>query len=72
MTNEKLTIRKHLTNAELISILMQREPSAEVDLVVDYSLWNSSGDYTEITQFDGLCFVEEDNQLVINAGEFEC
>ena len=67
-----MTIRKHLTNAELISILMQREPNAEVDLMVDYSLWNSFEDYTEITQFDGLCFVEEDNQLVINAGEFEC
>jgi hypothetical protein len=40
--------------------------------MVDYSLWNASADYTEITDTDGLCYVAEDNQLVINAGEFEC
>ena len=69
---ETLTVTKHLTNAQLIAILMQRDPNAEVDLMVDYSLWNASADYTEITDADGLCYVAEDNQLVINAGEFEC
>ena len=65
-------IIKHLTNAQLIEILMQRDPYAEVDLIVDYSLWNASADYDEITENDGLCYVEKDNQLVVNAGEFEC
>lgn len=69
---ETLTITKHLTNAQLIAILMQRDPNAEVDLMVDYSVWNCSADYTEVTNADGLCYVAEDNQLVINAGEFEC
>jgi hypothetical protein len=69
---ETLTITKNLTNAQLIAILMQRDPSAEVDLMVDYSLWNASANYTEITEIDGLCYVAEYNQLVINAGEFEC
>ena len=65
-------IIKHLTNAQLIEILMQRDPYAEVDLMVDYSVWNGSADYDEITEKDGLCYVEKDNQLVVNAGEFEC
>ena len=65
-------IIKHLTNAQLIEILMQRDPSAEVDLIVDYSLWDASADYNEITENDGLCYVAENNQLVVNAGEFEC
>jgi hypothetical protein len=69
---ETLTIAKHLTNAQLIAILMQRDPNAEVDLMVDYSLWNASADYTEITDTDGLCYVAEYNQLVVNAGDFEC
>lgn len=69
---EILTITKHLTNAQLIAILAQRDPNAEVDLTIDYSLWNSSADYTDITDADGLCYVAEDNQLVVNAGEFEC
>lgn len=69
---ENLAITKHLTNAQLIAILAQRDPNAEVDLMIDYSLWNSSENYTEITDADGLCYVAEDNQLVINAGEFEC
>jgi hypothetical protein len=70
--HESLTITKHLTNAQLIEILMQRNPDEEVDLMVDFSLWNASEDYTEITKADGLCYVAEDNQLIINAGEFEC
>lgn len=65
-------IIKNLTNAQLIEILMQRDPSAKVDLIVDYSLWNASADYDEITENDGLCYVAENNQLVVNAGEFEC
>jgi hypothetical protein len=69
---ETLTITKHLTNAQLIAILAQRDPNAEVELMVDYSLWNASADYTEITDTDGLCYVAEDNQLVVNAGDFEC
>lgn len=69
---ETLTITKHLTNAQLIEILMQRDPHAKVDLIVDYSVWNASADYTEITEADGLCYVAEDDQLVINAGVFEC
>lgn len=69
---EKITVRKHLTNAELIAILSQRDPNAEVDLMVDYSLWNASADYDEVTDADGVCFIEEHNQLVVNAGEFEC
>jgi hypothetical protein len=69
---ETLTITKHLTNAQLIEILKQRDPNAEVDLMVDCSLWNASADYEEINQTDGLCYVVEDNQLVVNAGEFEC
>ena len=69
---EALTITKHLTNAELIAILMKRDPNALVDLMVDYSLWNTSADYTEITDTDGLCYVADYDQLVINAGDFEC
>lgn len=65
-------IIKHLTNAQLIEILMQRDPNAEVDLIVDYSLWDASADYNEITENDGLCYVAKDNKLVVNAGEFEC
>lgn len=65
-------IIKHLTNAQLIEILMKRDPNAEVDLIVDYSLWDTSADYDEITENDGLCYVEKDNKLVVNAGEFEC
>lgn len=65
-------IIKHLTNAQLIEILMKRDPNAEVDLIVDYSLWDASADYDEITENDGLCYVEKDNKLVVNAGEFEC
>lgn len=69
---ETLTIAKHLTNAQLIAILAQRDPDAEVNLLIDYSVWNVSEDYTEITNADGLCYVAEHNQLVINTGEFEC
>ena len=69
---ETLTITPHLTNAQLIEILLQRDPNAEVDLMVDYSLWNASADYTEITEADGLCYVAEDDQLIVNAGVFEC
>lgn len=65
-------IIKHLTNAQLIEILMKRDPNAEVDLIVDYSLWDASADYDEITENDGLCYVEKDNKLVVNVGEFEC
>ena len=67
-----MTITKHLTNAQLIEILMRKDPDAEVDLMIDYSVWNASADYNEITNADGLCYVAEDNQLVINVGEFEC
>lgn len=69
---DKNSIIKHMTNAQLIEILMQRDPNAEVDLMVDYSLWNGSADYEEITKADGLCYVVEDKQLVVNAGEFDC
>lgn len=69
---ETLTITKHLTNAQLIEILMERDPNAEVDLMIDYSVWDVSEDYPEITNADGLCYVAEYNQLVVNAGEFEC
>lgn len=69
---EQLTIRRHLTNAELIALLMQKDPNAEIDLLVDFSLWNGSADYPEVTREDGLCYVVEDDQLVVNAGEFEC
>ena len=65
-------MKKHLTNAQLIEILMKRDPNEEVDLMVDYSTWCDDADYTENTDTDGLCYVVEDNQLVINAGEFEC
>ena len=65
-------IIKHLTNAQLIEILMQRDPYAEVDLMVDYSVWNGSADYDEITENDGLCYVAKDDKLVVNAGDFEC
>lgn len=67
-----LTVRKHLTNAELIAILSQRNPNEEVNLMVDYSLWDGDANYEEVTDKDGVCFIEEHNQLVINAGEFEC
>jgi hypothetical protein len=65
-------MKKHLTNAQLIEILMKRDPNEEVDLMVDYSTFWDDADYTEITNDDGLCYVVEDNQLVINVGEFEC
>ena len=65
-------MRKHLTNAQLIEILIQRDPNEEVDLMVDYSTFWDSAYYTEITDDDGLCYVENENQLVINVGEFEC
>lgn len=69
---ETLTVTKHLTNAQLIAILMQRDPNDEINLMVDFSVWDASADYTEITENDGLCYVVEDDQLVINIGEFEC
>ena len=69
---KKFAVRKHLTNAELIAILLQRDPNAEVDLMVDFSLWNDFANYDEVTKFDGVCFIEEDDQLVVNAGEFDC
>lgn len=66
-----VTTKTNLTNAELIEILSKRDPNAEVDILVDYSLWNSSPDYSFEEQ-DGLSFVAEDDQLVIFAGDFEC
>lgn len=69
---KQLTIRKHLTNAEVIALLKQKDPSAEINVLIDFSLWDSSADYPEITDADGLCYVVENDQLVINAGEFEC
>ena len=65
-------IRKHLTNKELIEILSQRNPNEEVNILVDYSTCYGAEKYSEIKEQDGVCFVEEDNQLVINNGEFEC
>lgn len=70
--SKKNVVRKHLTNAELIVILSQRNPNAEVDLMVDYSVWDASADYDEVSCTDGVCFIENHNQLVVNAGEFEC
>lgn len=66
-----LTTKTNLTNAELIEILSKRDPNEEVDILVDYSVWNASADYSFDTE-DGLSYVVEDNQLVIFAGEFEC
>lgn len=70
--DKKNPIIKHMTNAQLIEILMQRDPNAEVDLLVDYSVWNYSANYEEITKADGLCYVAQYDELVINAGEFDC
>lgn len=69
---QTLTVRKHLTNAELIAILSRRNPNEEVAILLDYSLYNCQREYNEIDEKDGICYVEEDNQLVISGGEFEC
>ena len=64
-------MKKHLTNAQLIEILMKRDPNKEVDFMVDFSTWHMESYYAEITDTDGLCYVEKDNQLVVNIGEIE-
>lgn len=70
--NKQMTITKHLSNADLITILMQRDPKAEADIMIDYSLWDSPQKYTGIDEYDGVCFVKEHNRLVMSAGQFEC
>lgn len=67
-----INVKKHLTNAQLIEILAQRDPNEEVDLFVDYSTCLGGSQYRGIQEEDGLCYVVDRNRLVINAGEFEC
>ena len=50
---------------------MKRDPNKEVDFMVDFSTWHMESYYAEITDTDGLCYVEKDNQLVVNIGEIE-
>ena len=65
-------MKKNLTNAELITILSKREPHTSVNIFVDYSLWNKEQFYPDIDKNSGVCYSDEDDQLVIFAGEFEC
>ncbi len=67
-----INVQKHLTNAQLIEILAQRDPNEEVDIFIDYSTCLGGSQYKGIYEDDGICYVEDKNQLVINAGEFEC
>lgn len=69
---ETLTVTTGLTNAQLIEILMQRDPNARAEFFVDFSLWDRSSHYTEIDSEDGVSYVAEHDRIVINAGEFEC
>ena len=65
-------MKKNLTNAELITILSQCDPKAPVNIFVDYCLWDGEQTYPDIDEKSGVCYSEEDDQLVIFAGEFEC
>ena len=65
-------MKKNLTNAELIAILSKREPHMSVNIYVDYSTFYGDQTYPDIDEKSGVCYSEEDDQLVIFAGEFEC
>lgn len=65
-------MKKNLTNAELIDILSKREPHMSVNIFVDYRLWDGEQVYPDIDEKSGVCYSDEDDQLVIFAGEFEC
>ena len=65
-------MKKNLTNAELIAILSKRDPNAPVDILVDWCVWNSELAYPEVDEESGVCYADEDDQLVVSAGEFEC
>lgn len=65
-------MKKNLTNAELIEILLKRNPDAPVDMYVDYSTIYGEQAYSDIDEKSGVCYSNEDDQLVVFAGEFEC
>lgn len=65
-------MKKNLTNAELIAILSKRAPNAPADICADYSTFYGEQAYPDINEESGVCYSDEDDQLVIFAGEFEC
>ena len=65
-------MKKNLTNAELIDILLKRDLNTPVDIYIDYCTFYGDYNYPEVEEDSGVCYFEEDDQLVVCAGEFEC
>lgn len=65
-------MKKNLTNAELIAILFKRDLDAPADIYVDYCTFYGDYTYPEVERDSGVCYSEEDDRLVVCAGEFEC
>lgn len=64
---ETIHIQTNLTNAQLIALLSTRDPSASVDIFVDYDHEDDGGAYPEIEEECGVCYAMEDDRIVIKA-----
>ena len=65
-------MKKNLTNSELIAILSKRDLNAPADIYIDYCTFYGDYDYPEVEEDSGVCYSEEDDRLIVCAGEFEC
>ena len=63
----------NLTKAQLLKILENLQDNEEVQINVEYTLWNgNSNDNLLINKEDGLCYDKENKTLHIFAGDFDC
>lgn len=65
-------MKKNLTNAELIDILLKRDLNAPADIYIDYCTFYGNYNYPEVDEDSGICYSEEDDLIIVCAGEFEC
>lgn len=64
-------MKKNLTNAELIDILLKRDLNAPADIYIDYCTLYKDYSYPEVQGDSGICYSEKDDRFIICFGEID-